>query len=84
MVNPYCRVCGLKQNEPPWTENGGATWNICSACGSEFGLDDCYLFVVRQVRKEWIDNGSRWFRPEEKPENWSLEEQLKNIPPEWV
>jgi len=85
MVNSYCRVCGLEQyDEPPWNETGGPSFNICSCCGAEFGFHDRYITGVRITRKEWLDSGAQWFRPEEKPTNWNLEEQLNNIPPEWV
>lgn len=32
---------------------------------------------------EWIKNGVKWFFSKNKPENWSLEEQLKSIPLEY-
>lgn len=84
--NHYCRVCGLDLIEPQWG-NGidqGPTYSICPCCGAEFGLDDTTVELVRSYRKEWLNKGTQWFRFHEKPIDWSLEEQMKNIPTEWL
>ena len=31
------------------------------------------------VRNKWLSEGAKWFMKKEKPENWDLEEQLKNL-----
>jgi len=84
MLDSHCRVCGLDQIVPPRDERGCASWLICECCSNEAGIYDDDINLVRKMRQEWLDNGAQWFSPEEKPENWNLEEQLKNIPPEWV
>ncbi len=77
----YCRVCGLYHEDPPWGyDNKTASHDICSCCGTEFGYEDCNLKSIRQMRQRWIAEGTHWFEPKRKPENWNLEEQLKNIP----
>ena len=38
---------------------------------------------ARAFRQEWIEKGCPWDLPEWKPKNWSLEEQLKNLPKKW-
>lgn len=76
-----CRVCGKIQDDPPWGEDGNCpTYNICDCCGTEFGYGDCTLEAVKASRKRWLETGARWKYPEEKPTNWSLENQIKNIP----
>lgn len=40
----------------------------------EFGFDDEELWF-----EEWVAGGCKWFQFELKPENWKLEDQLKNI-----
>lgn len=87
MVNKFCRVCGLDQEESQWDP---PTFAICSCCGIQFGVGDVgpthdqTLEGVRFYRNYWIENGASWFSPEEKPDNRSLEEQMKNIPKEWL
>ena len=79
-----CRVCGKIQNDLPWGEDGHCpTYDICDCCGVEFGYQDCILTAIRSYREKWISQGACWKYLEEKPFNWSLEEQLKNIPLEY-
>ena len=79
----FCRVCGLDQEEAIWGEDGKTpSFEICSCCGVQFGYGDDNPEQCRRVRKHWIEKeGAKWSWPKGKPENWSLEEQLKQIPP---
>ena len=79
-----CRVCGLDQGFEPWGEDGKTpSFDICRCCGTTFGYEDCNVECVKKYRMEWLKNGAKWFRPKICPENWSLEEQMKNIPEEF-
>jgi hypothetical protein len=79
--NLACRVCGQIQGDPPWGENGKcSSHNICECCGVEFGYEDCTVKSTKIFREIWLSNGAKWWLPKEKPANWSLEEQIKNIP----
>ncbi|RDX39102.1 hypothetical protein DZA51_00235 [Vibrio campbellii] len=76
-----CRVCGLIQSDPPWGEDGKSpNYDICSCCGVEFGYEDSSVKGVSIYRKNWLKGGSSWEDDAEKPTNWSVEEQFKNIP----
>lgn len=76
-----CRVCGLVQLDPPWGEDGkNPSFEICACCGTEFGYEDVLLKSVHANRKKWLEGGAQWVDKKEKPENWSIEEQFKNIP----
>lgn len=85
MVNKLaCRVCGKIQDDPPWGEDGRSpTYVICECCGTEFGYGDCSLKAIAANRSRWLANEAKWKYPEEKPNNWSLEEQMENIPNEY-
>jgi hypothetical protein len=80
-----CRVCGLYSDDfYPWGEDGNtASFEICFCCGTQFGYEDNNINATRANREKWIKNGAKWFNPKYKPENWSLEDQLKNIPEEY-
>ncbi|HWQ31398.1 MAG TPA: hypothetical protein VNQ79_00830 [Blastocatellia bacterium] len=81
----YCRVCGYREDDSPWGDDGKSpTFNFCRCCGVEFGYQDSSLTGIRKYRQEWIQVGALWFDPESKPEGWSLDEQMKNIPAEFV
>ena len=83
--NYYCRVCGLIQDDPPWgNDNNTPSFNICSCCGVEFGYEDATLNAIKNYRTTWLANGSEWFETKDKPIEWLLENQLKNIPNEYL
>jgi hypothetical protein len=76
-----CRVCGLHQDEAPWGEDGNLPlFNICNCCGTEFGYHDATLKAIKNSRDRWIEQDAKWFNPKAKPEAWTLEEQLRNVP----
>lgn len=80
-----CRVCGLYIEELPWGEDGNCpTYEICPCCGVEFGNEDYTIQSVKEYREDWIKKGANWFEPDEKPKNWNLENQLKDVSKEYV
>jgi hypothetical protein len=77
----YCRVCGLRQDFQPWGEHDKTpTFETCVCCGVNFGCEDCNKEFIWKFRDEWVKNGGNWTDLGKKPSNWSLEEQMKNIP----
>ena len=89
MLNKFnrlaCRVCGKIEDDPPWGEDGRyPTFDICDCCGTEFGYGDCTLKAIRASRRRWLFEGAKWKYPEAKPEDWLVEEQIKNIPDEYL
>lgn len=76
-----CPVCGFPAlEEPAWDpETGSPSFNICPCCGCEFGYDDATPQARERYRQQWIDRGAPWFKPELRPVNWDLEEQLCGI-----
>jgi hypothetical protein len=80
-----CRVCGYYIGDLPWGKDGNCpTYEICPCCGVEFGNEDCTKEFTKQYREKWINEGAKWFAPEEKPKNWNKEEQFINIPQEFL
>jgi hypothetical protein len=85
MQNYNCRVCGLFNDNPPWGEDGNSpTYEICPCCGVEFGYEDITIDSTKDYRNHWINEGVKWFSAKEKPLNWDMSEQFKNIPIEYV
>jgi hypothetical protein len=79
-----CRVCGKAQSEPIWGDDGQCpTHAICDCCGTEFGYEDCNLKAIKTARDRWLTSGAKWFNPKKQPADWSLEEQLKQIPAQY-
>src|SRR5262249_33477675 len=66
-------LCGFPLREPSPAEELAHSYDICGCCGCEFGLCD-----HAHYRDWWLTNGTPWFHPELKPENWDLKEQLKH------
>jgi hypothetical protein len=74
----------LEDADFPWGKDGDApTYFICYCCGVEFGYEDSSVNSTKRYRDKWLAGGAQWFDPKSKPANWSLEEQLKLIPPEF-
>ena len=66
-----CPVCGFDELPAPPTD-----FEICSSCGTEFGLDD-YERTHEQLRLEWIVRGAKWWsRSVPPPPNWDAARQL--------
>lgn len=85
MIELNCRVCGIYLEESPWGKDGNnPTYEICTCCGVEFGNEDYTVESVRRYRKKWLGDGAKWFLPEFKPSDWDLNEQMKNIPKEYL
>lgn len=79
-----CRICGLDQDFKPWGEDGETpSFELCGCCGVDFGYEDTSVKHAKQYREEWLRKGAIWISSEEKPANWSLEEQLKQIPSDY-
>jgi len=80
----HCRVCGLMQDFQPWGEDGHTpSFEICGCCGVEFGYQDCTPEYIKKFREEWLNKGTKWANPDEKPMDWSLAKQMENIPEEY-
>lgn len=76
-----CRVCGYLSGTPPWGDDGKCpTYEICPCCGVEYGYEDSSVIGVKRYREQWVASGGKWQDAKEKPENWSLENQLKRAP----
>lgn len=81
MAECNCRVCGLTQPDPPWGEDGASpNYLICSCCGVEFGYEDSTVESTRTYRDTWLQQGSKWLEPGERPDDWSRERQLSQVP----
>lgn len=79
-----CRVCGFKFQDPPWGEDDNTPdFTHCPCCGVMFGYGDALPSSAKRWRERWLASGARWDAPNQKPENWNLEEQLKQIPPNY-
>ncbi|MGH9136555.1 MAG: hypothetical protein ACRD0G_05840 [Acidimicrobiales bacterium] len=78
-----CPVCGYRGlAERPYNESGGGSFEICPCCGYEFGFDDDSEGTSHQeYRRRWLADGAPWFDPEQKPDGWDLEVQLRNAAP---
>jgi hypothetical protein len=79
----HCRVCGFDLGEPIWGETGtDPSFEICPCCGAQFGYSDTSPEKCARFRQYWIEKeGAAWRMPGFRPKDWSLEKQLRNLPP---
>ena len=60
-----CPVCGYGMEEPP------EQYNICSSCGTEFGVHDVNA-SIEELRLAWLRTGPKWFSAvDPEPQDWS-------------
>ena len=80
-----CRVCGLSQQQPPWSDFGRTpAMSSCACCGTEFGYHDVTVVMARKTRALWLAKGAAWAEPGKRPPDWDLQAQLRNVPPEFA
>jgi hypothetical protein len=83
-----CCVCGYDyDDEPPYypyAEDGRCpTYDFCVSCGVEFGYQDFLIESIRKYRADWLEQGAVWKKPQYKPMEWDVTQQLRKIPPEF-
>lgn len=76
-----CPVCGYDQlHDPPRSESGGGSYEICPSCGFEFGVtDDDQGFSYVAWRTEWVKRGMSWSSVAPMPAGWNPGEQIKRV-----
>ena len=64
-----CLVCRYpKLKEPPRSPNGGGSYEICPACGFQYGVDDDDRKISHaQWLKKWQAAGCKWSSQSIKP-----------------
>ncbi len=83
-ANYFCRVCGLENETPPWGyDEKSPEYDICECCGVEHGYEDYTIKSTKEYRTKWLASGGKWWESKLMPKNWSLENQLLNIPEEY-
>jgi hypothetical protein len=68
-----CLVCGYPNlNEPPRGKSGGGSYEICPACGFQFGVDDDDKGIAySEWRGKWLAEGGKWSsKGIPQPGNW--------------
>lgn len=57
-----CPVCGFaKLKEPARSASGGPSYEICPACGFQFGVsDDDDEISYEEWRADWVERGMEW------------------------
>ncbi|GEP40825.1 hypothetical protein [Brevifollis gellanilyticus] len=77
-----CPVCGFDQlKEAPRSKSGSASFEICPACGFQFGVsDDDDGLTYDEWREDWITRGMEWSsRGIKTPRGWKPEALLKSV-----
>jgi hypothetical protein len=77
-----CDVCGYTGLvEAKRAPSGGGSYEICPACGYQFGVDDDDRGIpYEDWRRAWIAEGMPWRSAGiPKPEDWDPEALLKTL-----
>ena len=70
-----CPCCGYEFGTFDYYVAGSNLYFDLTKEGYE--VEDEKLFYF--IREIWLQNGSKWYTEEMKPQNWNLEKQLKNL-----
>ena len=68
-----CLVCNFpKLKSPPRSASGGGSYEICPACGFQYGVDDDDLGITHeQWRAKWVAGGAKWSsKGTPQPKSW--------------
>lgn len=81
MGNNICPICGYPNLDHPARDPDTKvpSFDICPSCGCEFGYHDATPHAEERYRRNWVQQGAPWFKPELKPLEWNLEDQLAQI-----
>jgi hypothetical protein len=80
----FCPSCGADLSDScVWckTENSNDT---CYCCGLGFDRQPSVLEAVRAARDRWLAHPEFWKEPGRKPDDWKIEDQMSNIPSEYL
>jgi hypothetical protein len=79
----YCPSCGADLSDSDvWTKTEESN-DICHCCGLSFNRHPPALTVVKAARDRWLLHPEFWKEPSALPEDWRIEDQMSNIPPEY-
>jgi|SRR5208337_2074308 len=71
-IENLCPVCGFEMEAPP------KNYNICSSCGTEFGVNDVNASIA-ELREAWMKTGPMWWsKTEPKPTDWDPLKQMED------
>ncbi|MDM3871439.1 hypothetical protein QSV34_08730 [Porticoccus sp. W117] len=72
---PVCGWTGLDEKPKyPYSSH-----EICSCCGTQFGLDVVSDSGIKKVREEWLAEGANWFDDETVPTEWNVAAAIRQI-----
>lgn len=74
-----CTICGYKGLKMEPYGKYYPSGEVCSCCGFQFGEDDDKGISHNGWRESWIKKGCPFWYSPDCPENWDVEEQLKEI-----
>lgn len=69
----FCPVCGYEplMEAPRSPVTGGGSYEICPACGYQFGVDDDDRGIDHVIwRKNWVFEGMPWRSARPQPADW--------------
>jgi transcription elongation factor Elf1 len=77
-----CPVCGFDHlKEAPHSKSGGGSFEICPACGFQFGVsDDDDGLSYEEWREDWVERGMEWTsKGITQPQGWKPATLLKAV-----
>lgn len=81
----FCRVCGLRADQPPWGADGRTpVFEMCPCCGVEHGYQDASAAGARRFRTAWLAGGARWQDPSVPSDGLATDARLLHVPTDFI
>lgn len=79
-----CPACGYDTSDSEVWSEVTSTFDLCDCCGMKYGKDKPMLEEVKRYRDAWLQHPTLWHNPKALPPNWKIEDQMENIPLEYL
>ena len=84
IMEHFCPSCGADLSDSSVWYRMEKSGDVCYCCGFKFDRRDPLIDEVRLARDRWLLHPEFWKDPTLKPDHWKIEDQICNIPGEYL
>ena len=80
----FCPSCGADLSDSSVWSTKKESSDFCYCCGLKFNRQRPTVDEVKSVRDRWLLHPEFWKESNVRPDNWKIEDQISNIPEEYL